>query len=86
VANTNALSDLIEAIATSSREQSSAIMQVDTVVTDMDRSTQQNAALVEESTAAARSLANEANTMGTLVERFDLGQASSSYDMMRHAA
>ncbi len=73
VSSTQELSEMIDHIAVSSREQSAAIMQVDAVVADMDRSTQQNAALVEQSTAAARSLSSEAQSMGTLVERFDLG-------------
>jgi methyl-accepting chemotaxis protein len=73
VSSTQELSEMIDHIAVASREQSAAIMQVDAVVADMDRSTQQNAALVEQSTAAARSLSSEAQSMGTLVERFDLG-------------
>ena len=74
VTSTQDLSEMINHIATASREQSASIMQVDAVVADMDRNTQQNAALVEQSTAAARSLAHEANTMGTLVEHFDVGE------------
>lgn len=76
---------MIDHIATASREQSSAIMQVDAVVTDMDRNTQQNAALVEESTAAARSLANEASTLGALVERFDVGRQGAGAGRRRAA-
>jgi methyl-accepting chemotaxis protein len=71
---TAALSALIDEMAISTKEQSSAIMQVDSVMGEMDRMTQQNAALVEQSTAASRSLANEATGLGGLVERFDLGK------------
>ncbi len=39
----------------------------------MDRSTQQNAAMVEQSTAAARSLADEARELNTVVGRFKTG-------------
>ena len=39
----------------------------------MDRTTQQNAAMVEESTAAARSLASEADELAELVARFKMG-------------
>lgn len=72
VSGTAELSAMIDQIAQSSREQSAAIMQVDSVVGDMDRATQQNAALVEQSTAASRSLACEAETLAGLVERFDM--------------
>lgn len=84
VGSTQELSEMIGQIAVAAREQSAAIMQVDAVVTAMDRTTQQNAALVEESTAAARSLSNEADTMGDLVDRFDIGSAGGRR-MMRAA-
>jgi len=78
VERTSRLSEMIEAIARSSEEQAGAIGQVDTVVSDMDRITQANAALVEETTAASRSLSNEANSLGQLVGRFDLGGVGGS--------
>lgn len=71
--HTARLSDMIGTIAEATGQQSSAITQVNTVVGDMDRITQQNAALVEESTAASQNLANAAATLSQLVERFDLG-------------
>jgi methyl-accepting chemotaxis protein len=45
----------------------------------MDKMTQQNAAMVEQSTAAARSLADEANRLATLVNQFALGQQTSGH-------
>ena len=77
---------MIDHLAEAAREQSAAIMQVDSVVGEMDRATQQNAALVEESTAAARSLASEANVLSGLVSRFDLGQAAGGHTSRRRAA
>ncbi|MES2301329.1 MAG: HAMP domain-containing methyl-accepting chemotaxis protein [Pseudomonadota bacterium] len=77
VHHTARLSDMIGAIAEATGQQSSAIAQVNTVVGDMDRITQQNAALVEESTAASQNLANAAGTLSHLVERFDLGHGSA---------
>ncbi|MBT0669972.1 methyl-accepting chemotaxis protein [Novosphingobium profundi] len=73
VVRTGELANMIGKIADSANEQSNAIGQVDQVVGQMDTTTQQNAALVEESTAASRSLAQEAQRMGQLVGRFDLG-------------
>ncbi|MBU6266246.1 MAG: HAMP domain-containing protein [Sphingomonadales bacterium] len=78
------LAGRIGALADAAASQSSAIIQVETAVGDLDRLTQQNAALVEETSAAARSLSGEANRMGGLVERFDLGREptrSSGYRM-----
>lgn len=91
VDHTARLSDMIGMIAEATGQQSSAIAQVNTVVGDMDRITQQNAALVEESTAASQNLANAANTLSHLVERFDLGQGAgtrNTYQAVphRHAA
>jgi methyl-accepting chemotaxis protein len=52
--------------------QSNSLQQVNTAVSEMDKMTQQNAAMVEESTAAARSLAGEADQLTGLVSRFSL--------------
>ena len=61
----------------------SNLQQVNSAVSDMDRMTQQNAAMVEQSSAAARSLASEAATLSGLVERFRTGSGSDrgSYSM-----
>lgn len=75
VSHTTRLSELISAIAVATSQQSAAISQVNATVGDMDRMTQQNAALVEESTAASTSLANAAGTLAGLVERFDVNDA-----------
>jgi methyl-accepting chemotaxis protein len=52
--------------------QSNSLQQVNTAVSEMDKMTQQNAAMVEQSTAAARSLAAEADQLTGLVSRFAL--------------
>jgi|GEM_PF-2752775 len=85
VTSTQELSDMIATIATASHEQSSAIMQVDSAVSDMDRATQQNAALVEQSSAAARSLSTEANGLTALVQQFDIGKRSAQKRLRRAA-
>jgi methyl-accepting chemotaxis protein len=68
---------MIGTIAGSAQDQAAAIRQVEAVVAQMDTGTQQNAALVEESTAAARSLAGEADRMSALVGRFSGGDAEA---------
>ena len=49
------------------------MQQVNTAVAEMDGVTQQNAAMVEEATAASRSLAAEADQLATQLGRFQLG-------------
>ena len=61
------------AIAGSAQEQATALNQVNTAVNQMDQVTQQNAAMVEESTAASRNLATETMGLQTLVGFFDVG-------------
>jgi methyl-accepting chemotaxis protein len=85
VTSTQELSDMIATIATASHEQSASIMQVDSAVSDMDRSTQQNAALVEQSSAAARSLSTEANGLTALVQQFEIGRTGAKTRLRRAA-
>lgn len=59
-----------EAIATSADSQSVSLRELNTAVTHMDRSTQQNAAMVEQTTAATRALAADANELANLVSVF----------------
>lgn len=77
LAQSSRISELITTIAAASSQQSASIEQVNVVVGYLDRITQQTAALVEESTAAARSLSTAAAALSELVSRFDYkGQAS----------
>ncbi|MBQ0132053.1 MAG: HAMP domain-containing protein, partial [Comamonas sp.] len=69
--------DIIGEITAASTEQSSGIAQVNQAVGDIDRMTQQNAALVEESAAAAESLKDQANRLAEVVQQFKLEQQAS---------
>ncbi|MCE4283048.1 methyl-accepting chemotaxis protein, partial [Xanthomonas hortorum] len=60
VASVQRVTDIMGEISAASQEQSAGIEQVNTTVTQMDETTQQNAALVEEATAAARSMEEQA--------------------------
>ena len=64
---------LISEIAESAQEQSSGLGQVNTAVNQMDQVTQQNAAMVEQTTAAAANLRTEAIQLSAHVGRFSLG-------------
>ncbi len=67
----------VGAIVESSREQSVGLQEINTAVNTMDQGTQQNAAMVEESTAASHSLAREAAALNQLLSRFNLGQGGA---------
>jgi methyl-accepting chemotaxis protein len=78
VAQVGKVNDLIREIAGTADEQSNGIMQVNTAVTQMDQVTQQNAALVEESAAAASSLAQQAQALAEAVAAFRLESAGAA--------
>ena len=67
------VSDIVGEIATASEEQNHSIQQVSQAVTQMDETTQQNAALVEEAAAAAQSLEAQAGKMKQAVLVFRTG-------------
>jgi methyl-accepting chemotaxis protein len=66
------VNDQIGAIATASREQSGRLGEINASVNELDHVTQQNAAMVEETTAAAFSLASEADGLTEQVGQFSL--------------
>ncbi|MFC0398165.1 methyl-accepting chemotaxis protein [Paraburkholderia rhizosphaerae] len=69
------VTDIMGEIAAASEEQSSGISQVGRAVTQMDEVTQQNAALVEQASAAAASLQNQAARLRDAVNAFRVGDA-----------
>jgi methyl-accepting chemotaxis protein len=71
-----AINGQLDAISTSAREQSVGLSEVNTAVNQMDQTTQQNAAMVEEATAASASLATEADRLRQLIAQFQLGNGS----------
>lgn len=65
------INSVVTDIAASAQEQSTGLHQVNTAVNQMDQVTQQNAAMVEESTAASHSLAQDTEALVALVGRFE---------------
>lgn len=63
----------VSAIVEASREQSTGLKEINTAVNTIDQGTQQNAAMVEETTAAAHSLAREAEQLFELLGAFNVG-------------
>ena len=74
VRQVNHVTQLISEIHTSAQEQTSGIAQVNLAVNSLDQGTQQNAALVEQSAAAAESLRNQAAELMQMVSVFNVGQ------------
>jgi methyl-accepting chemotaxis protein len=72
------LNDLIAEIAASAREQATGLDQVNNAVNQMDQVTQQNAAMVEQTTAASHSLAHEADALSRLVGQFKVGRTAAA--------
>jgi methyl-accepting chemotaxis protein len=71
------VSDIVAEIAAASREQATGLDQINTAVGSMDEMTQRNAALVEESTAAAQTLNNQAVQLAELVGFFKVEGGSA---------
>jgi methyl-accepting chemotaxis protein len=66
------VADILTEITAASQEQSDGIEQINHAITQMDQVTQENAALVEESAAAAQALRNQADALASTVAAFRL--------------
>ncbi|MDB5446727.1 MAG: methyl-accepting chemotaxis sensory transducer, partial [Phenylobacterium sp.] len=73
VTHVNEISGLVGEIASSAKEEAQGLAEVNTAVNQMDQVTQQNAAMVEQATAASRILADETKELSRLVSRFSVG-------------
>ena len=72
------VTDIMAEIMAASQEQSSGIEQVNQAIGQMDQVTQQNAALVEEATAAAQSLQDQAANLAQVVSLFTLNSVQAA--------
>jgi methyl-accepting chemotaxis protein len=75
------INGLINMISVSSSEQAAGLREMNTAMHHMDQVTQQNAAMVEETTAASVSLSDEAARLKTLVARFRVSDGASASDL-----
>ncbi|WP_414494068.1 methyl-accepting chemotaxis protein [Stenotrophomonas maltophilia] len=78
VASVQRVTDIMAEISAASQEQSAGIEQVNQTVVQMDETTQQNAALVEEATAAARAMEDQAAQLADAVAIFRLDNQVSA--------
>ncbi|MGV7208351.1 methyl-accepting chemotaxis protein [Oxalobacteraceae bacterium A2-2] len=84
VASVRRVTDIMSEISAAGEEQRAGIEQVNTAIAGMDTVTQQNAALVEEATAASHSLQEQASALSELVAVFQLAQAPAARAASRH--
>src|SRR5690606_5792007 len=78
VASVQRVSDLIGEISAAAAEQRDGINQINSAVMNLDQLTQQNAALVEESTAAAASMRDQAQRLAEVVSVFKVDASTVS--------
>ena len=72
------ISNLVSNIASAAAEQSTGLVEINLGVTQLDQVTQQNAAMVGESTAASQSLNQEAASLAALVAQFNIRKTATS--------
>nr|WP_314442079.1 globin-coupled sensor protein [uncultured Sphingomonas sp.] len=78
--NVEAVHQLARDIASDNQAQASAITEINSAVSSMDRTTQQNAAMVEQTSAAARNLAGEVSRLNDKTNQFTTGRAVAGGD------
>jgi methyl-accepting chemotaxis protein len=75
MAQVSEINSIVCEIAAGSKEQSTGLDEVNAAINRMDQATQQNAAMVEQSTAAGRSLSAESGQLSELIGQFQIGLA-----------
>jgi methyl-accepting chemotaxis protein len=71
------ITTVVSDIAASAQAQSNGLREINLAVQDIDRVTQENAAMAEETNAASRSLANDSASLASLTEKFKIGEVRS---------
>ena len=77
------MNGLIGNIAASAQEQSTGLHEINTAVNHLDQMTQQNAAMVEQTTAGSHGLASEAKELACLVEQFKIAEHQAAASVGR---
>ena len=78
VAQIGHITGIVNTIAASATNEAGSLDQVNSAVDQMDKITQQNAAMVEETTAAAQALARETEDLARLIDRFQTGREAAA--------
>lgn len=82
VASVAEISDLVNNIAVSAAEQSSGIGEINVAMNDLEATTQRNAAMAEETTAATLALAGETEALVTVTSKFHTGSGSTPTNVL----
>ena len=85
-ANVTEINSDIRAIVTGAHEQATGLSEINGAINQMDQVTQQNAAMVEQSTASAHKLAHEAEELFSQVGQFDIRGERAGYSQVRARA
>jgi methyl-accepting chemotaxis protein len=80
------INEQMDAITVSTREQSAGLAEVNSAVIQMDQTTQQNASMVAETSAASAKLADESKVLRDLISQFDLDLAPVKANAFRQAS
>ncbi len=86
VAHVADVATVVADIATNAKDQANALNQVGAAVNQMDQATQHNAAMVEETTAATKSLRQETQELGHAVSKFNVGRVAGAPQTQRARA
>lgn len=76
VSSVRQVTDIVAEISAASSEQSTGIEQINQAIVEMDNMTQQNSALVEQASAAAQAMNQQADGLAQLVSVFKVGTAA----------
>jgi methyl-accepting chemotaxis protein len=79
------ISNLMSEIAAGASEQSTSLEEINIGVNQLDKVTQQNAAMVEDATAGSHALTSEATQLATLVEKFKIGSPRAPFSQSKPA-
>jgi methyl-accepting chemotaxis protein len=77
MAQVTEINGVVGAIAAGAQEQATGLQQINIAINQMDQVTQQNASMVEESTAASHSLSQETDQLSGLIGQFQVGPAGA---------
>ncbi len=83
MAQVSEINHVVAEIATGAKEQATGLAEINTAINQMDQVTQQNAAMVEESTAASHSLSQETERLSHLIGEFRVGHVDEHQSMRR---
>lgn len=75
------INDVMTGIASGAKEQATGLQEINAAINQLDQLTQQNAAMVEESTAAGHALSQETSALADLIGQFQVGLSGNSGSM-----